>query len=72
MKEFEVLSEAINPCGGSKHSVKEFFEVVAESPEAWVRENGRWPILDIAKSGEDTVITTGDCAGNIIRYTFSE
>ena len=44
----------------------------AESPEAWVREHGRWPIISIANVGSDTVITTGDCAGNIIRYTFSE
>ena len=43
-----------------------------ESPEMWVKENGRFPIIDIVEKDDgDTVITTGDCAGNIIKYTFS-
>jgi len=73
VKEYEVMQESINPCGGSKYSTKEFMEVEADSPEAWVRENGRWPILNVSEaSNGDTVITTGDCAGNIIRYVFTE
>lgn len=72
MNTYEVLAESITPCGGTKYSTKEFFEVEAESPEAWVREHGRWPIISIANVGSDTVITTGDCAGNILRYLFSE
>ena len=73
MKSYEVLQESITPCGGSKYSVKEFFEVDAESPEAWVKEHGRWPVLDVTYAGNgDTVITTGDCAGNLLRYFFSE
>lgn len=72
MNTYEVLAESITPCGGTKYSTKEFFEVEAESPEAWVKENGRWPIISIANVGSDTVITTGDCAGNILRYLFSE
>ena len=49
MKEYEVLQESMTSCGGSKYSVKEFLEVEAESPEAWVKENGRWTILESAK-----------------------
>ena len=60
MHEYEVLIETINPCG-------------AESPEAYVRAEGRWPVLDTGKNMDgDVVITTGDGKGNMIRYTFTE
>lgn len=72
MTEYEVLVETINPCGGERHKNSEFIEIETDSPEAYVRANGRWPIIDVtsAVSG-DVVITTGDGAGNIIRYTFT-
>ena len=70
---YEVLIETINPCGGEAHSKKEFLEVEAESPEAYVRAEGRWPVLDTGKNMDgDVVITTGDGKGNMIRYTFTE
>ena len=47
MTEYEVLVETINPCGGAKHCIKEFIDVETDDPEAWVRENGRWPITDV-------------------------
>lgn len=73
MNEYEVLVEDINPCGGSQYGKKIFLEVEAESPEAYVRQNAKWPILDMARNADgDVVITTGDGSGNIIRYTFSE
>lgn len=73
MTEYEVLVETINPCGGEAHANKEFLEVEAESPEAYVAANGRFPVIDSGKNASgDTVITTGDGRGTIIRYTFSE
>ena len=40
--------------------------------EAYVREQGRYPILDSGKNAAgDTVITTGDGKGVMIRYTFT-
>lgn len=73
MNEYEVLVEDINPCGGSRHSRKEFIEVEAESPEAYVKENGRFPIIEVTKQANgDTLITTGDGKGNFVKYTFSE
>lgn len=73
MTEYEVFVEDINPCGGSQHAKKEFLEVEAESPEAYVRENGRFPITDVTENANgDTVITTGDGSGNFVKYTFSE
>jgi hypothetical protein len=73
MHEYEVFIEDINSCGGSQHAKKELIEVEADSPEAYVRENGRFPIMDISENAEgDTVIITGDGKGNFLKYTFSE
>lgn len=73
MNEYEILIEDINPCGGSQYAKKTFLEAEAESPEAYVKQNGKWPILEMARNADgDVVITTGDGSGNIIRYTFSE
>lgn len=73
MNEYEIFIETINPCGGSKHALKEIIEAAAESPESYVKENGRFPITDIFENeAGDVVITTGDGNGYIIRYTFSE
>ena len=65
MQEYEVLIETINPCGGEA-------QIETDSPEAYVREQGRYPILDSGKNAAgDTVITTGDGKGVMIRYTFT-
>lgn len=72
MNEYEVFVENINPCGGSQYAKKQLIEVEAESPEAYVREQGRFPIMDIVENQNgDTVITTGDGKGNFVKYTFS-
>ena len=73
VNEYEVFIEDINACGGEQYAKKELIEVEANSPEAYVKENGRFPIIDISKNANgDTVITTGDGSGNFLRYTFSE
>ena len=73
MKEYEVLIETINPCGGDKHASKQFVDVEAESPEAYVAQNAQYPVIDSGKAAAgDTVITTGDGKGTLVRYTFTE
>ena len=73
MNEYEVYIEEINPCGGSQHAKKSIVEIEADSPEAYVKANGRFPIMEISKnSNGDEVIITGDGNGYYIRYTFSE
>ena len=46
MHEYEIFIEEINPCEGEKHSKKTLIEVEAVSPEAYVKENGRFPVLE--------------------------
>lgn len=73
MNEYEVFIEDINPCGGSQHAKKELIEIEAESPETYVKENGRFPITEIGTNQNgDTVITTGDGNGNFVKYSFTE
>lgn len=73
MHEYEVLVETINPCGGSKHSKKEFIEVQTDSPENYVKTNGRFPIMEILEAANgDVTFVTGDGSGNFVKYTFSE
>ena len=73
MQEYEIFIEEINPCGGEKYSKKTLIEAEAVSPEAYVKENGRFPILEYtcSESG-DVVIVTGDNQGSFVRYTFTE
>ena len=73
MNEYEVFIEDINPCGGAQFAKKELIEVEAESPEAYVRENGRFPIINITQNADgDNVISTVDGNDNFLKYTFTE
>ena len=73
MNEYEVFIEDINACGGEQYAKKELIEVETDSPEEYVKINGRFPILDITKNSDgDTVIITGDGKGNFLKYTFTE
>ena len=61
MHEYEIFIEEINPCGGEKHSKKTLIEAEAVSPEAYVKENGRFPVLEsMCNESGDVVIVTGD------------
>ncbi len=73
MKSYEVLVQTINPCGGDAHDKKEFLEIEAENPEAYVKANAAYPIMDtVVKPDGDVVITTGDGMGTFVKYTFTE
>ena len=64
MKEYEIIIETINPCGGTKHAQNEIIEAEAESPEAYVKEHGIFPVMDVSKNTSgDVIITTGDFQG---------
>ena len=72
MKEYEIIIETINPCGGDRHSQQEIIEANIESPEAFVKEKGRFPIIDkIENPDGGVVIVTGDGKGYMVRYTFT-
>ena len=73
MHEYEIFIEDINPCGGKKYSKKTLIEAESDSPEAYVKEYGRFPVLESTHNGSgDVVIVTGDNQGSFVRYTFTE
>ena len=73
MHEYEIFIEEINPCGGEQYSKKALIEAEAVSPEAYVKENGRFPVLEsTCNESGDVVIVTGDKQGSFVRYTFTE
>lgn len=73
MHEYEIFIEEINPCGGEKFSKKALIEAEADSLEAYVKENGRFPVLEYTRNESgDIVIVTGDSQGSFVRYTFTE
>ena len=73
MREYEVVSEYINPCGGAEYAIREIFDVETDDPVEYVRKEGRFPILEVTKDASgDVLIITGDDKGYRIRYTFSE
>ena len=73
MHEYEIFIEEINPCGGEQYSKKTLIEAEAVSPEAYVKENGRFPVLEsTCNESGDAVIVTGDKHGSFVRYTFTE
>ncbi len=48
---------------------KTLIEAEAASPEAYVKENGRFPILETTSNESgDIVIVTGDNNGSFVRY----
>ena len=52
---------------------QEIIEANIASPEAFVKEKGRFPIIDkIENPDGGVVIVTGDGKGYMVRYTFSE
>ena len=50
MHEYEIFIEDINLCGGEQYSKKTLIEAEAASPEAYVKENGRFPILESTRN----------------------
>ena len=69
---YELIVEEQNPCGGSKYAKREVLEVETDSPEAYVRLNARFPLLEVTEADDETVITTGDGKGYMVKYIFTE
>ena len=73
MHEYEIFIEDINPCGGEKYSKKTLIEAEAESPEAYVKENGRLPILETTSHKNGHLLNvTRHKRGSFVLYTFTE
>ena len=73
MKEYEVLIEIINPCGGDHHAEKKLIEVETDDPGAYVRQNSPYPVRCAGNDKDgNLVIGTGNEQGYQQNYTFTE
>ncbi len=73
MKEYEVLIESINPCGGAANASKEFLEIETDDPAAYVREHSPYPVRCCGHNKDgNLVIATGNEQGYQTNYTFIE
>ena len=72
MQEYELVREIPNLCKNNQMRDIFFDEVETDDPVGFVRENGRFPILEVGQNADgDTVVTTGDEKGYRIRYVFT-
>ena len=73
MKEYEVATEYMNPCGGSAYAIREIFEIETVDPVEYVRKESRFPIMEVTteKNG-DLLVITGDGKGYFLKYYFTE
>ena len=72
LRSYEIIVERVTPCGGTKHAIREILDADAVSPEAYVRENGRFPVLEIHEAEDQTTILTGNSAGYRDTFLFTE
>ena len=73
MREFEVATEYINPCGGSEYAIREIFEIEADDPVEYVRKESRFPIMEVTTDAKgDLLVITGDGKGYFLKYYFTE
>ena len=55
MKEYEILVETINPCGGEAHAKKEILEAECESPDSYVQANAPYPVMDRVQTKKEVL-----------------
>ena len=73
MREFEVATEYINPCGGSEYAIREIFEIETDDPVEYVRKESRFPIMEVTTDAKgDLLVITGDSKGYFLKYYFTE
>lgn len=73
MKEYEVATEYINPCGGSEYAIREIFEIETDDPVEYVRKESRFPIMEVTTDENgDLLVITGDHVGYFLKYHFTE
>ena len=73
MREFEVATEYINPCGGSEYAIREIVEIEADDPVEYVRKESRFPIMEVTTDAKgDLLVITGDGKGYFLKYYFTE
>ena len=73
MKEYEVCTEYINPCGGAEYAIREIFEVETDDPEQYVKDflQGKAVEVSTEYGPNGTVTVYAVCDGLTQKFIFT-
>lgn len=71
VKKTEVFIESIEPCSRDDRRQCRIVQT-DKTPDEFLHEFARYPVMErITTESGETVVTTGDGSGNIIKYRFT-
>jgi len=72
MKEYELVIESYNPCGGTAYAQKKFMEIETDDPEKFVKEYALVDHVDIFSQSNEELILIVEENGYVQKYYFTE
>ncbi len=72
MKEYELIIESYNPCGGREHGKKELMEIETADPVAYVKGHAQVTEVEVVSEDDGEILIEVNQYGYVKRYTFTE
>lgn len=72
MKEYELIIESYNPCGGREHGKKDLMEIETDDPVAFVKGHAQVTEVEVVNDDGDEILVEVNQYGYIKRYMFTE
>jgi len=72
MKEYELIIESYNPCGGREHGKKDLMEIETDDPVAFVKGHAQVTEVEVINDDEDEILVEVNQYGYVKRYMFTE
>lgn len=72
MKEYEVVIESYNPCGGVSYAQKKFMEIETDDPIQFVKNYAFVDKVDVFSDNGDELILLVEENGYVQKYYFTE
>ena len=72
MKEYELVIESYNPCGGTAYAQKKFMEIETDDPVAYVKDYAKVDKVNIFSETADETILMVEENGYVQKYYFTE
>ena len=72
MKEYELIIESYNPCGGREHGKKELMEIETDDPVAFVKGHAQVTEVEVVNDDGDEILIEVNQYGYVKRYMVTE
>lgn len=72
MKDYELIIESTNPCGGTEYAQRDFMEISTEDPIAYVKTMAQVQEVELISRQPGKLILQTGKNGYIKRYYFEE